>query len=100
MMYDRYIMRRTQIYLDDEQDRALADRAKATGRTKSNLIRQAIDAYLAHPGPAEQELAEFRAAVDAAFGVAPHLEDGATYVSGVRAGDRRRQARQDEQWRR
>jgi hypothetical protein len=45
-MYTAYIVRRTQIYLDEEQDRRLARRARAEGVTKSRLIRRAIDAYL------------------------------------------------------
>jgi hypothetical protein len=40
-MHAPYIVRRTQIYLDEEQDRRLAERARATGRTKSDLIREA-----------------------------------------------------------
>lgn len=39
-------MRRTQIYLDEEQDRRLAARARADGITKSAVIRQAIDQFL------------------------------------------------------
>jgi len=46
-MYDLYIMRRIQIYLADSQARALAVRADRLGRTKSDLIREAIDSYLA-----------------------------------------------------
>ena len=42
-MYDVYIMRRTQIYLSEEQGRLLARRSKASGRTISDLIREAID---------------------------------------------------------
>lgn len=44
-----YIVRRTQIYLDDAQDRALAARAVASGTTKSAVIRHAVEAYLAQP---------------------------------------------------
>jgi Ribbon-helix-helix protein, copG family len=42
-MYDVYIMRRTQIYLTEEQGRLLEERSRATGRTVSELIRAAID---------------------------------------------------------
>jgi predicted DNA-binding protein len=45
-MYDPYIMKRTQIYLEADQDRRLASRARAAGATKSTLIREAIDSYL------------------------------------------------------
>ncbi len=50
-----YIVKRTQIYLDDEQDRRLQERARATGRTKSALIRDAIDRLLSR-GRAPSEL--------------------------------------------
>jgi|Tabmets5t2r1_1033131.scaffolds.fasta_scaffold51304_2 predicted transcriptional regulator len=96
-MYAVYIMRRTQIYLDEEQDRRLAERARATGRTKSDLLREALDRLLASPLSEEEELARFRAAASAAFGVAPYLEDGPTYVRRLRDNDRRRQERLDRQ---
>ena len=94
-MYDSYIMKRTQIYLDEDQDRRLAEHALATGRTKSDLIREAVDRLLDEPLSEEAELARFRAAVDAAFGIAPYLEDGVTYVRKLRDVDRRRQERRD-----
>jgi predicted DNA-binding protein len=97
-MYASYIVRRTQIYLDEDQDRRLAERARATGRTKSDLIREAVDRLLDEPLSEEEELARFRAAADAAFGVAPYLEDGATYVRKLRGVDRRRQERLERQW--
>ena len=97
-MYATYIVRRTQIYLDEEQDRRLAERARASGRTKSDLLREALDRLLDTPLGEEEELARFRAAADAAFGIAPYLEDGAAYVSKLRDDDRRRQERLDRQW--
>jgi predicted DNA-binding protein len=97
-MYASYIVRRTQIYLDEEQDRRLAERALATGRTKSDLIREAVDRLLDEPLSEEEELARFRAAVDAAFGAAPYLEDGVTYVRKLRDIDRRRQERLEREW--
>ena len=97
-MYAMYIMRRTQIYLDEEQDRRLAEHAIATGRTKSDLIREAVDRLLDTPLSEEEELARFRAAAEAAFGIAPYLEDGATYVGKLRDIDRRRQERLERQW--
>ena len=42
-MYNLYIMRRTQIYLTEEQGRVLEGRRRATGHTISQLIRAAID---------------------------------------------------------
>jgi predicted transcriptional regulator len=97
-MYDSYIMRRTQIYLDEEQDRRLAEHALATGRTKSDLIREAVDRLLDEPLSEEAELARFRAAADSAFGVAPYLEDGATSVRKLRDNDRRRLERLERRW--
>jgi hypothetical protein len=46
-----------------------------------------------HPKGESQRLARYRAALDASFGIAPHLPDGATYVEGLRRADR---ARRDE----
>jgi predicted transcriptional regulator len=97
-MYALYIVRRTQIYLDEEQDRRLSEQALASGRTKSDLIREAVDRYLDTPLTEEERLARFRAAADAAFGVASYLEDGATYVRKLRDVDRRRAERLEKQW--
>jgi predicted DNA-binding protein len=96
-MYAPYIVRRTQIYLDEEQDRRLTERARATGRTKSDLIREAVDRLLDIPVSEQEELARFRAAVDAAFGIAPYLEDGVTYVRKLRDIDRRREERRERE---
>lgn len=39
-------MRRTQIYLSDQEHASLRDLAKRCGRTQSALIREAVDAFL------------------------------------------------------
>lgn len=84
-------MRRTQIYLDDEQDRLLAERAHDLGATKSELIRDAIDRYLGRGGhDADERTTSWQAALDATFGIAPGLPPGATYVAELRAADARR----------
>ncbi len=44
-------MNRTQIYLTEAQAAALDARAKALGRTRSDLIREAVDAWLDKPMP-------------------------------------------------
>ena len=66
-MYDPYIMKRTQIYLDDGQADELARRAKVRGTTTSKMIRDAIDEYLAEPrrcrDPAEPVSASPRSVV-------------------------------------
>ena len=92
-MYDSYIMRRTQIYLDEGQDGRLAQRAAATGVSKSTLIRSAIEAYLEGQDDEATRLEGFREAVRAASGVAPDLEPGADYVRALRDNDRERQTR-------
>ncbi len=90
-MYIRYIVKRTQIYVDEEQDESLAQRAAAAGVTKSTLIREAIDAYLKGPADERLRLDRFRVAVRGAAGSADYLPDGKTYVESVRALDVRRQ---------
>ncbi|MEO8511786.1 MAG: CopG family transcriptional regulator [Chloroflexota bacterium] len=89
-------MRRTQIYLDDDQATELSRRAKTRGTTASKMIREAIDQYLAEPEDADERQARFRAAVEASFGIAPYLPDGATYVDELRARDKRRDSDLEE----
>ena len=47
-------MRRTQIYLSDDECRGLQAMAQQSGRTQSALIREAIDAYLQARQPQER----------------------------------------------
>ena len=96
-MYDSYIVKRTQIYLDDAQDDELARRATAEGLTKSALIRRAIDRYLNGGGDADVQLGRFQAAVEAVAGIAPDLPPGSVYVERLRAYDLRRQEEIDRQ---
>ncbi len=90
-MYVMYIMKRTQIYLDESQDARLARRARAAGTTKSDLIREAIDAYLAGPADEGAQLLAFRAAVRAAAGTASRLPSGRRYVDEIRQADAERE---------
>ncbi len=90
-MYSLYIVKRTQIYLDDRQDADLARRAAAEGLTKSALIRRAIDEYLDNDGDDELRLARFKAAVDAVAGAAPDLPQGSLFVERLRGLDVERQ---------
>lgn len=62
-------MKRTQIYLDDGQDARLEKRARASGRTKSALIREAINRFLAH----EPVQDDFAAALEETAGALPDL---------------------------
>ena len=89
-MYAWYIMHRTQIYLEDVQDRALAERAGRVGRTKSALIREAIDSYLEPQSAQRTALGRLRAALDDARGCASHLPPGDRYVEELRAAERER----------
>lgn len=92
-MYVSYIMKRTQIYLEADQDRRLASRATAAGTTKSTLIREAIESYLGAATDQAARLAEFRAALDAVERTPGTLPDGRTYVESLRVADH---ARDDE----
>jgi predicted DNA-binding protein len=90
-MYDTYIMKRTQIYLDVDQDAKLARRARSAGVTKSTMIREAIAAYLASPDDSAR-LERFRAALAAVESSPVRLEEGRDYVERLRRHDERRQA--------
>jgi predicted DNA-binding protein len=92
-MYDTYIVKRTQIYLDDQQDQLLERRAEAAGTTKSAVIRDAIDAFLSGESGADAvALERFRSAVNDAAGIAGYLPTGSDYVDAVRAADSNREA--------
>jgi predicted DNA-binding protein len=94
-MYTTYIATRTQIYLHEQQDRRLTARSRQLGRTKSSLIREAIDAYLAPVASEAEALARLRAAVKEATGAASHLPNGAQYVEELRAIEAERQRAHD-----
>jgi len=90
-VYNSYIVKRTQIYLDDGQHDQLSRRAAAEGLTKSALIRRAVDAYLDDGADEKLRLARFKAAVEAVAGAAPDLPQGSLYVERLRALDVQRQ---------
>lgn len=91
-----YIVQRTQIYLDDAQTSVLDERARAAKRTRSDLIREAIDRYLAEDARTEAVVvAAQKEALLALFGAAPHLGDE---LARLRAVDVQREKELDARW--
>lgn len=87
-MYAPYIMERTQIYLTDQQASALDRRARASGRTRSDLIREAIDrVYLSAQAEREETLRTLQETFGAWKGRRP---GGKAYVERLRARGARR----------
>jgi hypothetical protein len=64
---------RTQVYLTEEQRRQIEELRSRDGRTLAEVIRTALDEYLATHGPkaAERELAERQRVLDETFGSIP-----------------------------
>jgi len=83
-------VKRTQIYLNDEQTTRLDERAAVNGATRSELIRRAVDAYLDHPDERDGQvrLARFKEAVEQVAGIAPYLTHD--YVEEMRAAGARK----------
>lgn len=80
-------MVRTQIYLDETQTERLDLLAGSAGTSRSELIRCAVDAYLAAQDNASADRRDrFRQALDASFGIAKDLPDGEQYVEALRRG--------------
>lgn len=78
-----YIMERTQIYLTRRESSALARLAKSTGRSRSQLIREAIAAQYLDGGDSDALLA----ALGATAGLwADRPESGEAYVERIRSG--------------
>ena len=98
-MYDTYIMKRTQIYLDEAQAEQLARRSDARGVTTSHLIREAVEHYLAGTDDEATQLARQRVALREAFGSIPGLPDGTTFVETLRHEDGKREERLEALWR-
>jgi predicted transcriptional regulator len=82
---------RTQIYLSAEQQRQLERRALASGRTKSDLIREALNMYLQQEPSAEEWRRQWLEAVDAVAGIAPYLPEGAVDAEELRRADLKKQ---------
>lgn len=89
-----YIVQRTQIYLDETAAGRLDERARAAGATRSQLIRDAIDRYLALDERTEAEVVRRqREALTRVFGRVPDI--GET-VARSRARDAERTAELDD----
>jgi predicted DNA-binding protein len=89
-MYVSHVMKRTQIYLDLDQDRRLARCAAAAGTTKSTLIRAAIESYLSSADDDAGRLKQFQSALDAVERAPVKLESGREYVERLRVADEER----------
>lgn len=88
-MYASYIMKRTQIYLTEEQDALLHRRQKATGVTISEQIRAAIDEK--YIPKSQRSLAERLRAIEDSYGAwKDRTETGEEYVERMRSGQRLR----------
>jgi hypothetical protein len=87
VMYNPYIMRRTQIYLTEEQGRLLEGRSQATGRTVSQLIREAVDAAYSR-GRQQRRSEQVRLARRTAGAWTEFRETGAQYVERIRGARR------------
>jgi hypothetical protein len=59
---------RTQVYFSEEQRRRLDARAKREGKTLARVVREAVDAYVAHEPPSLEVV------LDEMFGSMPDLE--------------------------
>lgn len=86
-MYTIYIMRRTQIYLSEEQGRLLERRSKATGDSVSQLIRSAIDEAYRRPHAASRT-DRVQIARRTAGAWRDYPETGSEYVERLRSGAR------------
>jgi predicted DNA-binding protein len=92
-----YTVDRTQIYLTPAESAALERASIATGKTKSQLIREAIDEkYGAQPS-----LEEFMAALEAAAGAWKDVpgEDRDAYLRDLRRASLERQRYLRRLWR-
>jgi hypothetical protein len=89
-------MKRTNIYLDDEQLRALDDRASGEGISRAELIRRMIDRALDGDGDRSTRRRAFEHALDATFGI---LKGDPDYQPARWEPDDERTRYLDELWR-
>jgi Ribbon-helix-helix protein, copG family len=98
-MRSEQTLSRTQIYLSAQQQAALAQLAQERQLPKSELIRQALDRWLAQEQkPAMSKLDMLRKA-RGIFKDRPEMQDSAAYISELRkTGQGRRQKALDKAW--
>jgi hypothetical protein len=75
-------MKRTQIYITEEQDRMVEARARATGVSKAEVIRTLLDVGL---GTTDGDDAR-RQALEESFGAMADAPDWSTWLASVRSG--------------
>ncbi len=85
-MYAYIVMERTQIYLDQRQTEELDRRALELGTTRSHLIREAVERYLAP----DWDAGAFRATLRDVAGMWADHTDLDTIHESTREADRRR----------
>ena len=79
-----YIVRRTQIYLTDQEAEALKRMSRKTGLSMSDLVRSAVDEKFL---PGELSTAERIRAIEESFGAwNERTETGEQYVERMRSG--------------
>jgi len=84
-----YIMERTQIYLSAKQTQELDKRAREQGTTRSHLVREAVEKYLAPDWDPEA----FKAALNGIAGMWADRDDLDELRESMRAAERRKLAR-------
>ena len=72
-------MVRTQVYLTEDQERGLKRLAASSGRKQSELIREAIEGYLA-----ERQPKDWKEALEACFGMWADRDDVADLHERIR----------------
>lgn len=76
-------MKRTQIYISDEQERRIASRAADAGASKAEIIRRLLDRGLGIDNGAEVQLR----AVNETFNILPEAPDWPEWLAQVRGVD-------------
>lgn len=77
-----YIVRRTQIYLSDQEHEALDRLSAESGKTKSQLVREAVERVYLEPRGGDALVA----ALAASHGAWRRRNSGSDYVERLRAG--------------